>query len=85
MPNDAESGRAEAREAERKWYSSSLAHLRGSGAVGVVAVTAILYSVVISGRLAFHHWDPTFFVCMGSLFCDQSPSPQTLTVRSHIG
>jgi len=50
-----------------------------------MVVTAVLYAVIIGGRLALHHWDPTFFVVTGGFFYDQSQSPQPLTVRSHTG
>lgn len=77
MLNDAESGRARApvRDADRRKY----------GAVDAVAVTAILYGVIICGRLAFHHWDPTLFIRAGGYFYDQSRSPQPLTIRHYTG
>jgi hypothetical protein len=87
MLNDAESEGVQppAREADRGRYSALLVRLRSCTAFGVVAITAILYGVILYGRLAFHHWDPTFFIRAGGYFYDQSRSPQPLTIRHYTG
>ena len=86
MLNDAETAQPEAlaREAERNWYRASVGRPCDS-ATGVVAITAVVYGVIIWGRLAFHHWDPTFFIRAGGYFYDQSRSPQPLTIRHYTG
>jgi hypothetical protein len=52
---------------------------------GVAAITAVLYGILIVGRLASSHWDPTSFIVAGTELFDQSRSPLHLLVRSRDG
>jgi len=63
-----------------------LERIRGNtSVVAAVAITALLYGVVIAGRLAYHNWDPSFFVVAGHAFCDESSAPQGLTIFTPYG
>ena len=54
-------------------------------ATGAVAITAILYGVLIGGRLAYHNWDPSFFVVAGDDFCQPPLVPKGLMVSPGDG
>jgi hypothetical protein len=88
MLTDVESKRLEqpVRETERRLYRGPLAHIRAScGVAWAVAITAVLYGVIIAGRLAYGQWDPTFFIVAGRVLYDQSRSPQHVVVLSRDG
>ena len=88
MQTDAESKRVEdpLRESARESSRTPLARLRANrGIASVVVITAVLYGVIVAGRLALHHWDPSFFIVAGAVFFDQSQAPQGVMVRSGTG
>ncbi len=58
---------------------------RNTSVTAAVAITALLYGVVVVGRLASHNWDPSVFVVAGHLFCDQSSAPRGLTISTPLG
>jgi hypothetical protein len=55
------------------------------GMIVVVTATALLYGVVILGRLAYHQWDASFFVAAGQAFCEQSRMPLQLKTTTRYG
>ena len=55
------------------------------GVAGAVAVTALLYGLLIFGRLALHDFDASFFVTAGYTFCDPSLAPQGLRISTRHG
>jgi hypothetical protein len=61
------------------------ARARMTGAVGVVALSAILYGGFIAARLAYHGWDPSFFIVAGDAFCQPQLVPGGLTVNEGDG
>jgi len=88
MPTEVESKQLEhpVRVTERRWCRASLACIRANGGVvGAVAITAVLYGIVVSARLAYGQWDPTYFIVAGRLLYDQSRSPQHVIVLSRDG
>jgi len=63
-----------------------LERIRGNtSVVAAVAITAVLYGAVIAGRLAYHNWDPAFFIVAGHAFCDESSTPPGLTIFTRYG
>jgi hypothetical protein len=59
--------------------------LGNCGVMGAVAITAVLYGVVVLGRLAYHQRDASFFITVGDAFYDPSLSPQKLSTGSRYG
>ncbi len=55
------------------------------GMMVVVTATALLYGVVILGRLAYHQWDASFFVTAGQAFREPSRVPQQLKAGTRYG
>lgn len=51
----------------------------------VLAITAVLYGAAIGGRLALHHFDPSFFVCAGRKSCEPALAPSDLTILTVDG
>jgi hypothetical protein len=59
--------------------------VRVADRTSVVAITAVLYGIVIVGRLASSHWDPTSFIVAGTELFDQKRSPLHLLTRNRDG
>lgn len=88
MLTDSESTQKElpVRETERRLFHAPLARIRAAGgAAASVAITAVLYGIIVAGRLAYSQWDPTFFIVAGRDLFDQSRSPQPVIVLSRDG
>ena len=69
------------RGAEPDSSSNTLDRIRGnSGVVGAVAITALLYGLLIFGRLGYHNFDASFFITAGDAFCDPSLAPEGLRI-----
>jgi hypothetical protein len=75
-----------------KWRNSAsssnamLSRIRGNRRViSAVAITAMLYGVLIVGRLACHRWDASFFIIAGEAFCDPLRAPQKLRISTLRG
>jgi hypothetical protein len=62
-----------------------LARMRDIRVAGVVAITAILYGSFVAARLAYHGWDPSFFVVAGDDFCEPLLMPKGLLVNAGDG
>lgn len=50
-----------------------------------VAITALLYAIAIGARLARHHFDATFFITVGSNFCQQAIALKGLLIATPDG
>lgn len=55
------------------------------GIIGAAALTALLYGMVIAGRVAVHQFDASFFVTAGYAFCEPSMVPAGLRVEWETG
>lgn len=55
------------------------------GIIGATALTALLYGMVIAGRVAVHQFDASFFVTAGYAFCQPSMVPAGLRVDTGSG
>src|ERR1700693_4431458 len=58
---------------------------RTTGPLGVVTVTAVFYAIAIVVRLAWHDFNPSFFVIAGENFCQPREVPEGLLVNSGDG
>ncbi|MBI3800783.1 MAG: hypothetical protein HY268_27865 [Deltaproteobacteria bacterium] len=88
MLTDSESKQKEhpVRETKRSLFHAPLARIRAdSGVAATVAITAVLYGILVAGRLAYSQWDPTFFIVAGRDLFNQSRSPQQVIVLSRDG
>jgi hypothetical protein len=56
-----------------------------SGVGQAVAITAVLYGILVFGRLAFHRWDATFFITAGRFFCEHPGGPNKLFIGRPTG
>ena len=53
--------------------------------VGAVAITALLYGLLIFGRLGYHNFDASFFITAGYRYCDPSLAPEGLRISTPVG
>jgi hypothetical protein len=56
-----------------------------NSAGAAMAITALFYGLVIVGRLAANHFDPSFFVTAGFEFCSVQQVPHGLTIDTPVG
>jgi hypothetical protein len=63
-----------------------LEHTRGNGSVAsAVAVTALLYGLLIFARLGFHNFDVSFFIVAGHAYSNPSSVPEGLRIDTAEG
>ncbi len=63
-----------------------LEHTRGKrSATGVLMITALLYGLLIFGRLGLHNFDASFFITAGDAFCDPSLTPEGVRIGGPYG
>jgi hypothetical protein len=73
------------REDERGSSQALLSRIRDCSVMEAVLITALLYGIVIAGRLACHRGDATFFITAGSLYYNPALAPVKLPVRTRYG
>jgi hypothetical protein len=73
------------RKSESRSSGAPLVHITGLGVAGVVAITAILYGGFIVAWLAYHDWNPSFFVVAGDAFCQPQLVPKGFLVNEGDG